>query len=217
MVLDFFSNQWGVLASQTVWINSVAPRSSGCSQTVVAWRCALLSCQNREVQVFGWSDGQMESVTAYSKHLVWLTRRTTHLFSLLPFPQLIASIFVLSHHLNPVPRLFFFKKEFFLKTFLLFSGCCVFSVFVLAALTDVSRRRGTRLICCQGRYAADRRSRKQDFKNTPQEGLFLVDYERGCFSSVLQKGVMEIFQWHQLTSPVWEELWFIYFFYISVF
>lgn len=115
MVLDFFSDQWGVLASQTNWINSrssVAPRSSGCSRTVVAWHCALLSCQNREVQVFGWSDGQMESFTAYSKHLVWLTRRTTHLFSLSPIPQPIASILVLSHHLNPAPKLFF-KRTFY--------------------------------------------------------------------------------------------------------
>lgn len=46
--------------------SSVAPRSSGCRRT------ARLSCQKREVQVFGWSNGQMESVTAYSKHLVWL-------------------------------------------------------------------------------------------------------------------------------------------------
>lgn len=111
----FFSDQWGVLAPQTVWINSrssVAPRSSGCSRTVVAWRRALLSCQNPEVQVFGWSHGQMESVTAYSKHLVWLTRRTTHLFSLFPIPQPIASILVLSHHLNPAPRLFSLKELF---------------------------------------------------------------------------------------------------------
>lgn len=37
------------------------------------------------------------------------------------------------------------------------------------------------LISCQGRYAADQRSYKQEFRNTPQEGLFLVDSERFHF------------------------------------
>lgn len=153
----------------------VALHSSGCSWSRLALSYVMLSCQGREVQVLGGADRWRDSYHAVNI-LFDLPNAELIIF---PFPQRIASILILSHHLNSASRV------------LLFSGCIFISnpkfnpAFPLA-LTDVSLWWSTRSICCQGRYTADRRSYKQEFKNTLQEGLFLVEYEHFHFSGIFQ-------------------------------